>query len=24
VDLNLSLEDAGLIDGCQVDLVPLE
>lgn len=24
VDLNLSLEDAGLTDGCQVDLVPLE
>ena len=24
VDINLSLEDAGLIDGCQVDLVPLE
>ena len=24
VDINLSLEDAGLTDGCQVDLVPLE
>ena len=24
VDLNLTLQDAGLIDGCQVDLVPLE
>jgi hypothetical protein len=24
VDVNLSLADAGLIDGCQIDLVPLE
>jgi len=24
VDINISLEDAGLTDGCQVDLVPLE
>ena len=24
VDINLSLGDAGLTDGCQVDLVPLE
>ena len=24
VDVNLSLADAGLTDGCQIDLVPLE